>query len=195
MLDDVWNRDADKWGKLKTCLKQGGKGSAVLTTTRDSKVAEIMTMGVVEAHNIEKLTDEYLSEIIQSRAFSLQNPNSDELEGIVGSIVGRCAGSPLAAKAFGSMMGTKTSTNEWKDILAKSNISNERTGILPILKLSFDELPSHMKQCFAFCAIFPKDYEIDVEVLIQLWMAHDFIIRLLLITLRRTRATTRPMAI
>ena len=112
MLDDVWNRDADKWGKLKTCLKKGGKGSAVLTTTRDSKVAEIMTMGVVEAHNIEKLTDEYLREIIQSRAFSLQNPNSDELEGIVGSIVGRCAGSPLAAKAFGSMMGTKTSTNE-----------------------------------------------------------------------------------
>ncbi|CAD6255740.1 unnamed protein product [Miscanthus lutarioriparius] len=175
VLDDVWNRDADKWGKLKTCLKQGGKGSAVLTTTRDSKVAEIMTMGVVEAHNIEKLTDEYLREIIQSRAFSLQNPNSDELEGIVGSIVGRCAGSPLAAKAFGSMMGTKTSTNEWKDILAKSNISNERTGILPILKLSFDELPSHMKQCFAFCAIFPKDYEINVDLLIQLWMSHDFI--------------------
>jgi hypothetical protein len=175
VLDDVWNWDADKWGKLKTCLKQGGKGSAVLTTTRDSKVAEIMAMGVGEAHNVEKLSEEHLREIVQSRAFSLQNPNSDELDHIFGMIVDRCAGSPLVAKAFSSMLSNKTSMNEWKDSLDKSNICDERSGILPILKLSFDDLPSHMKQCFAFCALFPKDYEIDVDLLIQLWVAHDFI--------------------
>ncbi|CAN6373552.1 unnamed protein product [Urochloa humidicola] len=175
VLDDVWNRDADMWGKLKTCLKMGGKGSAVLTTTRDAEVARIMKMGVAEGYNIEKLSPKHLKEIVQSRAFRVQKPNSDELDGIVDTIVDRCAGSPLAAKAFGSMLSTKTNLNEWKDISAKSNICNEKTGILPILKLSFVDLPSHMKQCFAFCAIFPKDYEIDVEVLIHLWMAHDFI--------------------
>jgi len=39
VLDDLWNRDPDEWGKLKTCLKQGGQGSVVLTTTRDVEVA------------------------------------------------------------------------------------------------------------------------------------------------------------
>ncbi|KAL6639092.1 hypothetical protein ACP70R_022822 [Stipagrostis hirtigluma subsp. patula] len=177
VLDDVWNRDADKWGKLMTCLKQGSKGSVVVTTTRDEQVARVMTMGgASRAYPLGKLGDKYLKEMIQNRAFSLRKPNSNELYDIMDKIVEICAGSPLAARAFGSMLGTKASVQEWKDILAKSNICNESSEILPVLKLSFDDLPSHMKKCFAFCAIFPKDYEINVEDLIRLWIAHDLVI-------------------
>jgi hypothetical protein len=175
VLDDVWNQDVDKWEKLKACLKYAGTGSAILTTTRDAKVAQIMSGVKVQFHYLANLGDEFLKEILERRAFILKKPEYAKLEDVINEIVKRCHGSPLAAKAIGSMLSTKTSKDEWMAVLKKSNICDEETEILPILKLSYDNLPLHMKQCFAFSALFPKDYEIDVENLIQLWMANDYL--------------------
>ncbi|EMS59389.1 Putative disease resistance protein RGA4 [Triticum urartu] len=175
VLDDVWNEDVDKWEKLKTCLKHGAKGSAILTTTRKAQVAQIMKMCIDDSHNLGNLGKVFLMEIFENRAFCLQKPKAAELSDVVEKILDRCGGSPLAAKAFGSMLSNKTSMKEWTAILARSTTCNKDSETFLVLKLSYDDLPLHLKHCFAFCAIFPKDYDIDVEILIQLWMAHDLI--------------------
>ena len=51
----------------------------------------------------------------------------------------------------------------------------EDSKIIPALLLSYYNLPSHLKRCFAYCALFPKDHEFDKESLILLWMAQNFV--------------------
>ena len=85
---------------------------------------------------------------------------------------------PLAIRTIASLLHSKASENEWRSFknyeLSKIT-QGEENNILSTLKLSYDHLPSYLKQCFAYCRLFPKDYEIDVETLIDLWAAQGFI--------------------
>ncbi|PRQ18323.1 hypothetical protein RchiOBHm_Chr7g0204711 [Rosa chinensis] len=68
--------------------------------------------------------------------------------------------------------------DEWQSILDSGiwDLPEEETRILMILKLSFDELKSPLlKQCFAYCSMFTKDFEFEKDDLIQLWMAQGWL--------------------
>ncbi|CAL5078683.1 unnamed protein product [Urochloa decumbens] len=135
-------------------------------------------MGQTEGdYKLGSLGADFLEKIIKTRAFSSNQEEEwpGELVNMVGEVAKRCAGSPLAATALGSVLRTKTSKKQWEAVINRSTVCGEENGILQVLNLSYNCLPSYMRQCFAFCAMFPKDHEIDVQMLIHLWMANGFI--------------------
>ncbi|GLT83027.1 hypothetical protein SLE2022_013400 [Rubroshorea leprosula] len=70
-------------------------------------------------------------------------------------------------------------TDDWLSVRDKNEVwgsIEEANGVLRVLQLSFNRLPiPALKQCFAFCSIFPKDVVMGKEMLIQLWMAEGFL--------------------
>jgi hypothetical protein len=176
VLDDVWNDNSDDWSCLKNLLLSGLRGSKVLITTRSMKVAEIT--GTMSPYLLGGLSESNSWDLFMKMAFKDgEEPKNPNLVEIGREIIQKCARVPLAIRSIGSLLYFKNSETEW--LYFKNNelhkITQQDNIIFPILKLSYDHLPPHLKQCFAFCSLFPKDYEIKVELLIQLWTAQGFI--------------------
>ena len=174
VLDDVWDDKQENWQKLSVVLACGGKGASIVVTTRLAKEAEIMQ--TVRPHDISKLSDEDCWELFKQNAFGPNEVEREELVMIGKEIIGKCGGVPLAAKALGSLLRFKREENEWRYI-KESKIWNlqDEDNVMPALRLSYLNLPVKLRQCFAFCALFPKDERISKQLLIQLWVANSFI--------------------
>ncbi|XP_030949118.1 putative disease resistance protein RGA3 [Quercus lobata] len=177
VLDDLWNEDSSEWLLLRNLLMVGKKGSRILVTTRSESVARIT--GATSWHALRGLPEEKAWSLFVKVAFERgQEPKNKALVAIGRKIVEKCDGLPLAIRTIGSLLFLNTSDIEWQSFLDNelSKIGRQENKISLILKLSYDHLPSHLKQCFAYCRLFAKDYWIDVNTLINLWIAQDFIV-------------------
>ncbi|KAK2975499.1 hypothetical protein RJ640_005238 [Escallonia rubra] len=176
ILDDVWNDVPETWECMRDALLEigGSKGSRILVTTRSDAVATTMAS---LTYPLERLTDEDGWTIFKQRAFADGGATeTDELVDIGKKIVKRCGGLPLATKALGSVMQSKKSIDQWLSIQNNSHLwdlpENGVSIVRRILKLSYDHLPSSsLKHCFAYCSLHPKDFNIQKDSLVQLWMA------------------------
>ncbi|KAJ6960545.1 disease resistance protein RGA1 [Populus alba x Populus x berolinensis] len=74
-------------------------------------------------------------------------------------------------------MRFKRNEREWLSVKESEiwNLPDEGGTIKAALKLSYNNLPPHLKQCFGFCCMFPKDYVMEKDQLVKLWMANGFI--------------------
>ncbi|XP_030926575.1 putative disease resistance protein RGA4 [Quercus lobata] len=176
VLDDVWNEDHKKWIELENLLLGGCKGSKILVTTRNSSVATIMC--TTTTYNLEGLPEEDCMSLFVKLAFKVGQENQyPNLLNIGRKIVKKCKGVPLAVSTLASLLYSKLDEHEWMSIRDNEiwNLEQKEGDILPALKLSYNQLSFHLKQCFAFCSLFPKDYDFNNVQLIQFWMAHGIL--------------------
>jgi len=179
VLDDVWIEDCDNWSCLTKPFLSGSKGSKVVVTTRNENVAAAVPFHSVEVYRLNKLTNEDCWLVFANHAFPPSEACEDRetLEMIGKEIVKKCNGLPLAAQSLGGMLRRKHAVRDWNNVLESDiwELPESHYKVILALRISYHYLPPHLKRCFVYCSLYPKDYEFDKDELIQLWMAEDLV--------------------
>ncbi|XP_015871313.3 putative disease resistance RPP13-like protein 1 [Ziziphus jujuba] len=176
VLDDVWDKNYVHWDFFKSSFESGAKGSKIILTTQNEVIATMI--GNVPTFDLKTISAEDGLKLLNQHAFD--NSESGlflDLSVIGQEIVKKCNGFPLAVKTLAGLLRFHSQQETWDNILNSNlwELSKEENSILPALWFSYQYLPPHLKQCFAYCSVFPKGYEIDKEQLILMWMAQDLL--------------------
>ncbi|KAH6824560.1 hypothetical protein C2S53_010374 [Perilla frutescens var. hirtella] len=173
VLDDVWNDNYGKWDDLRRPFQLGTPGSRIIVTTRNESVASVVGSPRT-AYHMKLLTDDDCLSLLAQHASRSFHENS-ELKEVGLGLVKKCKGLPLAAKTLGGLLRSKETKEEWSAVLYSKIWDLLEQNILPVLRLSYHHLPSHLKHLFAYCSIFPKDYDFKKNELVYLWMGEGFL--------------------
>lgn len=181
VLDDLWNEQDEPLFHLKSFLVNAGKGSKIIVTTRSATVAKVTGACSSSTFFLKGLDENQSWSLFCRHAFGgVGNaPENPEIVLIGKDIVNKCAGVPLAIRVVGAFMRYMKNERDWSNVKNKDLVKIDEQGpnvIFQLIKLSYNHLPFHLKNCFAYCSLFEKDCVIDKMMLIRLWIAQGFIL-------------------
>ncbi|XP_071681140.1 putative disease resistance protein RGA1 [Lolium perenne] len=178
VLDDLWEGEEFHLQSLMDMLRVGKGGNVVvIVTTRDEDIAK--KISTIKPYKLAPLTDDICWSIIKQRSVFESRRDKEELEKIGKVIAMKCAGVALAAQSLGYMLQSM-SFSEWESVRDSDiwNVSSSKdtssSQVFASLKLSYSVMPSYLKLCFAYCAIFPKGHKIIKDDLIGQWVSLGF---------------------
>ncbi|XP_020579846.1 putative disease resistance RPP13-like protein 1 [Phalaenopsis equestris] len=183
VLDDLWETEKLWKGVLRSLLKSAAaKGSRVLVTTRNMKVAHQMM--AIHAVQVEPLPLEDGWSLLCKSAFPVwqQQEAKDDvwnLRDIGMKLVKKCDGLPLAINIIGGMLSAVSRTKKaWKLVLKSSawEVNGLPEEIHSALYISYQNLPSNIKQCFLYCSLFPNNDCFSSAEAKKLWI-HEGLIK------------------
>ncbi|KAG8479453.1 hypothetical protein CXB51_029852 [Gossypium anomalum] len=174
ILDDVWESfSLEDVGILKPTSENGCK--LVLTTRSESIVRSMGFKKVrVPCLPIEEAINLFLSKVGRDM---LPNPT---LESFMKLVVRECDGLPLVIVTLAGYMRGVIDPRVWENAVDElrgyiRNIRDMEDKVHGCLKLSYERLKQRDRECFLYCALYPEDYEIAKNELIEHWMEEGLI--------------------
>ncbi|GAY65925.1 hypothetical protein CUMW_244790 [Citrus unshiu] len=176
VLDDLWKDNYNDWELLNWPFKVGAPGSKIIVTTGNHDVA--LKVGSVREYALGVLSEDDCLRVLTQHSLGARDFNMHQsLKEVGQKIAMKYKGLPLAAKTLGGLLRGKDDPKDWENVLKTEvwDLADDKCDIITALRVSYHFLPPQLKQCFAYCSLFPKDYEFQEEQIILLWAAEGFL--------------------
>ncbi|KAK5834112.1 hypothetical protein PVK06_017986 [Gossypium arboreum] len=175
ILDDVWDKVSLE--EVGIPEPSGSNGCKLVLTTRSEHICKYMGCKVIK---VKPLSEEealilFLNKVGPS---IVQSPN---IMPTLKLVVKECAGLPLTIVVVAGTMNGEDSPRIWKNALKDlkeriGKVEGVEDEVIGRLKFSFDHLKDgKVKDCFLYCALYPEDFEISKDELIECWIDEGFI--------------------
>ncbi|XP_058074795.1 disease resistance protein RPS2-like [Magnolia sinica] len=179
LLDDIW-----EWLDLEMVgipHPSSQSMSKVVFTTRFEDICGRMAAN--EKIRVECLPEQEAMNLFEQNVGEEAMISHRDIPSLAMKVAKECKGLPLALITIGRAMACKKTPQEWEhaiSVLSTSKPPSEIEGMddemLLRLKFSYDNLGGDMiKSCFLYCALFPEDYSIRKEQLIDYWIGEGFL--------------------
>ncbi|PHT44559.1 hypothetical protein CQW23_13717 [Capsicum baccatum] len=173
VLDDVW--DTTTWDELTRPFPNVEKGSRIILTTREKKVAFHGKCNT-DPLNLRLLRPEESWELLEKRAFGNESC-PDELLDVGKEIVQNCKGLPLVVDLIAGVIAVREKKKSvWLEVRndLSSFIFNSEVNVM-VIELSYDHLSHHLKTCLIYLACFRKDTVVERVALKMYWRAEGLV--------------------
>ncbi|KAK5795133.1 hypothetical protein PVK06_036390 [Gossypium arboreum] len=151
-------------------------GCKLVLTTYSERVVQSMGFEKVKVpcFSMEEAMNLFLSKVGQDM---LPNPT---LESLMKLAVRECDGLLLAVVTLAGCMAGKSDPRMWENAIAElrgyiRNINDMEDTVHRCLKFSYDRLQRIDQDCLLYCALYPEDYEIYKDEIIEKWMEEELI--------------------
>ncbi|WCJ40587.1 Disease resistance protein (CC-NBS-LRR class) family [Euphorbia peplus] len=176
LLDDLWEKvHLEKAG---VPIPKRQNGSKIVLTTRSELVCSLMD--AKKRIKVEKLPPEQAWKLFEDKVGKDTFAADPAIRPIAELVAKECDGLPLALIVVARAMACSKTAKEWGYALADlqqsaSDLQGIKDEVFARLKLSYDRLPDDKyRSCFIYCALFPEDYKINKDDLVDYWISEKF---------------------
>ncbi|KAM0923307.1 hypothetical protein ACQ4PT_005615 [Festuca glaucescens] len=179
VMDDVWIPTAFSDVLGSHLANVVARGSRILVTTRDERVARGMK-AMLPYHRVDKLEEDDGWSLLKNQIVSSETDGHeiDTLKDIGLQIVAKCDGLPLAIKVLGGLLCQKEKKHhEWKMVLDDSiwSVNEMPEELNHAIYLSYEDLPSCIKQCLLYYSLLPNVALFHKDDIVGMWIGEGFL--------------------